>query len=88
MVRVHSHYTREKNKREYLEHGLSIRKLYKMYREWATGKDFNRAASMRQYRDVFNTEYNIGFFQAKERPVRFVREVEKGHQRGETVNGT
>ena len=29
--------------------------------------DFNRTASMRQYRDVFNTEYNIVFFfQAKD----------------------
>ncbi|XP_034250152.1 uncharacterized protein LOC117650682 [Thrips palmi] len=65
--RVPSHYCREKSKREYLEHGLSLSKMAKLYTKWAEEKGLpkNKVATARQYKDVVNTSFNIGFFKPK-----------------------
>jgi len=73
LAKVHSHYTRAKTKREYLENGLSISKLHKMYKEWAQGEGLTKFASKRQYRDVFNTEFNIVFSSLKKIFVPYAR---------------
>lgn len=100
--RIHSHYTRERSKREYVEEDLSVERMYALYFEWRTGKkyrpkgpnkktgendnlqdidegsdiidlecddeengaktDSKRLASLSHYRNIFNTEFNIGRF--------------------------
>nr|CAH7712435.1 unnamed protein product [Callosobruchus chinensis] len=50
----------------YLEEGLSIQKMYRLYTEYySNGKNIEKLASSRQYRDIFNTEFNISFFKPK-----------------------
>ncbi|KAK3914271.1 Ribosomal RNA large subunit methyltransferase H [Frankliniella fusca] len=63
--RIESHYTRSKTKREYLENGLSIEELYRRYLIWVAEKNLPVVASARQYRKIFNEEFNIGFFMPK-----------------------
>lgn len=69
--RVPSHYNPQNSQREYLRDGLSISKMHKMYKEWWLSKDKTDEenlipiATERQYRDVFNTEFNIGFYKSK-----------------------
>lgn len=65
--RVPSHYCRKRSKREYLEKGLSIAKMARLYKTWALEKDIpiNSIATPRQYRDILNANFNIGFFKPK-----------------------
>lgn len=65
--RIPSHYVRAKSKREYLEHGLNGAKMYRQYKEWVHLEKIPAAerASKYQYEDVFNSEFNIGFFMPK-----------------------
>lgn len=62
--RVDSHYTRKDSKRQYLEENLSVPQMHKYYLEWVKDQGIDPATE-RQYRDVFNTEFNIGFFKPK-----------------------
>ncbi|KAE8738189.1 hypothetical protein FOCC_FOCC016335 [Frankliniella occidentalis] len=62
--KIASHYCRESTKREYLDENLSIAKMYRMYIT-ARGKNTPHTATNRQYRDVFNTCFNLGFYQPK-----------------------
>ncbi|KAE8742503.1 hypothetical protein FOCC_FOCC011969 [Frankliniella occidentalis] len=57
----------KRTKREYLEKGLSIAKMARLYQKWAEEKNLPRSAvaSQRQYRDLLNTNFNIGFFKPK-----------------------
>ncbi|KAK3931942.1 Sporozoite surface protein 2 [Frankliniella fusca] len=65
--RVPSHYCREKSRREYLEHGLSLNKMAKLYIKWAEEKGLpkSKVATIRQYKDIVNKNFNIGFFKPK-----------------------
>ncbi|KAI4457868.1 dna-directed rna polymerases i ii and iii subunit rpabc2 [Holotrichia oblita] len=49
----------------YLEKGLSIQKMFKFYQEWADDKEIHITATERQYRDIFNLEFNIAFHKPK-----------------------
>ncbi|KAK3931453.1 putative dipeptidyl-aminopeptidase B [Frankliniella fusca] len=62
--KIASHYCREETKREYLHENLSIAKMYRMY-VTERGKNTPHTATVRQYRDVFNTCFNLGFYQPK-----------------------
>lgn len=62
--RVHSHYTRARSKREYLETGLSIQRMYRFYKQRAA-ELAQRVGSFRLYRRIFNQNYNLGFFLPK-----------------------
>lgn len=64
--RVHSHYTRERSKREYLETNVhSVIRMHKLYLEWAKENNIEKAATLATYRRIFNTEFNLGFFLPK-----------------------
>lgn len=65
--RVPSHYCRKRTKREYLEKGLSIAKMARLYQKWAVEENLppNCIATQRQYRDVLNSNFNIGFYKPK-----------------------
>lgn len=56
--RIESHYSRSTTKREYFEAGLSIPKLYRMYRE---SPHYNQRVKESYYAKVFTENYNIGF---------------------------
>lgn len=63
---VESHYIRQDSKREYLENGLSVSKMYRLYTEWIqekpTDSDNLIKATLRQYNDIFNIDFNLSFF--------------------------
>lgn len=65
--RIPSHYVRAKSKREYLQHGLNGAKMYRHYRLWVESENIpvSGRASKYQYAEIFNSEFNIGFFMPK-----------------------
>ena len=64
--RVESHYVRKKTNKEYLEENWSISSMHNAYKKWLTDNKINcTPASFHQYSDVFNTQFNIGFFKPK-----------------------
>ncbi|CAL4091729.1 unnamed protein product [Meganyctiphanes norvegica] len=58
-----SHYTRKKKqKRQFLEADLSIRKIYGKYREFMSSYNKNiQVVSLKYYYKIFSNNYNIGF---------------------------
>ncbi|KAB0803299.1 hypothetical protein PPYR_00269 [Photinus pyralis] len=62
---VPSHYTRKNTQKLYLEDGLNIQRMYRLYLEFAKTMDVTNVASSRQYRDIFNGEFNLSFFKPK-----------------------
>lgn len=59
---VESHYIRKDSRKKYLDSSLSFSKMFKMYSEWCVEKGYNsRVFSLRQYRDIVNTNLKIGF---------------------------
>ncbi|KAK3910145.1 putative ATP-dependent RNA helicase DHX34 [Frankliniella fusca] len=61
---IDSHYCRAESQRKYLDEHLSIAKMHRMY---LIGKDKgdSSTASLRQYRDIFNSYFNLSFFKPK-----------------------
>lgn len=61
---VDSHYCRADSVKKYLDPHLSIAQMYRMY---LVGRDKTSSdtASLRQYRDIFNTCFNLSFFKPK-----------------------
>ncbi|KAK3931959.1 Anoctamin-5 [Frankliniella fusca] len=58
-----SHYCRAESRRQYLDENLTISKMHRLYlMERGT---LPHTASLRQYRDIFNTSFNISFFKPK-----------------------
>ncbi|CAG9769804.1 unnamed protein product [Ceutorhynchus assimilis] len=63
---VPSHYIRKNSNKMYLEDGLNICKMHRMYLTYMQEEHSGQqVATMRQYREIFNTEFNIGFFKPK-----------------------
>lgn len=62
---VRSHYVRERTDKEYLEAGLTISKMYRMYIQNMEQENKLSVATLRQYRDIFNTKFNISFHKPK-----------------------
>jgi hypothetical protein len=65
--RVPSHYCRLRSKREYMAFGLNLRKMGRLYLKWASDKKLPKqsVATVRQYIDIVNDNFNIGFFKPK-----------------------
>lgn len=57
---VESHYCRKDIQRRYLETGLSIRKMYRMYEEKCVSENI-KPQKFWLYEHIFNTEFNLGF---------------------------
>lgn len=62
---VESHYTRKRSKAKYLDENLNRRKMHSLYLLGRAGEDPEKTASLRQYRDVFNSEFRLKFFKPK-----------------------
>lgn len=62
---VPSHYMRKDSKKMYLEEGLNIQKMYRLYNEYCTDAQIIEKTTIRHYRDIFNQGFNISFFKPK-----------------------
>ncbi|KAK3915284.1 Lon protease [Frankliniella fusca] len=60
---VESHYCREVSRKQYLDECLSTAKMHRMYLLERGEQPFT--ANLRQYRDIFNTCFNLSFFKPK-----------------------
>lgn len=60
---VDSHYCRSSTKRKYLDEKLTVAKMHRMY--IAERHQLPHTATLRQFRDIFNTKFNLAFFQPK-----------------------
>ena len=57
---VPSHYTRKDTQREYLASDLNIKKMHELYTEECE-KEGTKPVSSRQYRKIFNENFNLSF---------------------------
>ena len=57
---IDSHYCRENTRRKYLEEGLSISKMYSLFKEKMKIIGETTFVTQQMYRKIFNTEYNYG----------------------------
>ncbi|ESO92470.1 hypothetical protein LOTGIDRAFT_175701 [Lottia gigantea] len=57
---IPSHYCRANSKRQYLEPGLTVQKMYNLYVD-NCNRDEIKPLKLYVYRDIFNLEFNIGF---------------------------
>ena len=64
---VESHYCRKDSQRQYLDSKLTINKMYELYLENCTEKfnDNYQPVSASVYRQIFNEEFNLGFYKPK-----------------------
>lgn len=60
---VESHYCRKDSRKKYLDEKLNVARMHRMY--CAVRNDLPNTANLRQYRDIFNTCFNISFFKPK-----------------------
>jgi len=61
---IEAHYCRRDSKRQYLEPGLSVTRMYELYYNGCKTKNEN-PVSIQGYRRLFNTEFNLGFHQPR-----------------------
>ncbi|KAB0793697.1 hypothetical protein PPYR_13317 [Photinus pyralis] len=57
---IDSHYCRALTKKKYLERGITLRKMYDLYRS-----STENPVKFHMYSEIFNTEFNISFFKPK-----------------------
>lgn len=62
---VPSHYTRKKSTKMYLEEGLNISIMHRLYLEYMQQENVIKTGTLRQYREILNAEFNIAFFKPK-----------------------
>lgn len=61
-VPVESHYCRKSSTRLYLDGSLSIARMYILYKDWLNEERYdNPAKTLRQYRDIVNSHFNLTF---------------------------
>ncbi|XP_028136093.2 uncharacterized protein LOC126892938 [Diabrotica virgifera virgifera] len=59
---IESHYCRKNSTKKYLPPDLNISKMYRLYKTYCSDNNINTIASYAIYREVFNNEFNLGFF--------------------------
>lgn len=62
--RVDGHYCRKNTNKAYFEQGLNLSKMYDLYIEWCLEKQYTPQKKW-LYDNIFNNEFNIGFFVPK-----------------------
>ncbi|CAG9579977.1 unnamed protein product [Danaus chrysippus] len=63
---IESHYTRKDNSKLYLDSNLNMSRMFALYKRWdQLLKYSNQAHTLRQYRDVINSNMNVTFFVPK-----------------------
>ncbi|XP_041982498.1 uncharacterized protein LOC121735662 [Aricia agestis] len=62
-VPVESHYIRKSSTKLYLDGSLTIPKMFQLYKDWFDSSIYaSKADTVRQYRDLVNQNFNLGFF--------------------------
>ena len=56
---------KSKCKRQYLEAGLSVAKMFRMYKEYCAARNIQDVASADRYRRVFDEDFNLTFLKVK-----------------------
>lgn len=60
---IDSHYCQADSQKKYLEEGLTLAEMYRMYKaEMEPIHGPEKLVSIHKYRDIFCTHYNYGFF--------------------------
>ncbi|CAH1976268.1 unnamed protein product [Acanthoscelides obtectus] len=62
---VPSHYTRKKSTKMYLEDGLNISIMHRLYLKYMEQRNATEVGTLRQYREVINAEFNLAFHKPK-----------------------
>ena len=62
---IELHYCRENSTRNYLEEGLSLAKMYRLFVEKCKSNSEKTYVSFQTNVKIFNTEYKYGFFKPK-----------------------
>ncbi|CAH0682478.1 unnamed protein product [Chilo suppressalis] len=63
---VESHYCRKNSTKKYLDGQLSYKRLHNLYTEWFLHENYDcEMASLRQYQDIVNKNFNIAFYHPK-----------------------
>nr|CAH7758741.1 unnamed protein product [Callosobruchus chinensis] len=75
---VESHYCRLKSERLFLPPTLNISKMYQLYEEYCKDNGIPHKATESMYRTVFNTEFNLSFFQPKKNLCDICHRYENG----------
>lgn len=63
-ARIESHYCRKDNQREFIDGGLTISEMYRLYVEGCV-QNGKPTVKSHMYAHIFNTNFNIGFFRPK-----------------------
>lgn len=61
---IPSHYCRHDSNKMYLEAGLNISTMYRLYKDIEVSKG-NTYATQSKYREIFNSKFNLAFFSPK-----------------------
>ncbi|KAK3786283.1 hypothetical protein RRG08_018168 [Elysia crispata] len=56
---------KSKSKRQFLDGGLSVAKMYRMYKEYCSVRNIQDVASADRYRRVFDEDFNLAFLKVK-----------------------
>lgn len=60
---VDAHYGRKYSTKKYLDGQLSYKRLHSLYLEWFNEQKYgNKKATLRQYQDIVNSNFNIAFY--------------------------
>jgi len=71
-----SHYTRRDSKKEYLDQGLNINKMYNLYKEFCSDQSLTaNPVSPAVYHQVFGREYNLSFLNREKTNVSYVQNI-------------
>ncbi|KAL4702155.1 hypothetical protein ACJJTC_014999 [Scirpophaga incertulas] len=63
---IESHYCRKNSTKKYLDGQLSYKRLHNLYTEWLLHQNYDcEIASLRQYQDIVNKNFNIAFYYPK-----------------------
>ncbi|XP_041357087.1 uncharacterized protein LOC121374176 [Gigantopelta aegis] len=62
--RIESHYCRADTSKEYLEAGLNVKEMHRLYKTVCIEQN-NKSVSLYMYRHIFDTHFNMGFHTPK-----------------------
>ena len=82
--RVEGHYVRKTSQREYLESGLSLQKMYRLYTSWCNENNLEKGKFW-LYDDIFSSQYNISFHTPRKDQCTACREYEVSNEEKKAV---
>ncbi|CAG9839364.1 unnamed protein product [Diabrotica balteata] len=77
---IESHYCRKNSTKKYLPPDLNISKMFRLYKAYCRDNNISTVASYAIYREVFNNEFNLGFFIPKKDQCDFCKKFSNSSQ--------